>query len=86
MQGKKFKKTLWKRVKLLIFLQCFLCNLYLKILDSHIAVVVCSFFEFGAISKWCIREWVKNCLPLELSHGKQFSNKRKCWFPAFSRF
>ena len=23
-------------------------------------VVVCSFFEFGTVSKWCIREWIKN--------------------------
>ena len=31
----------------------------LKSLCSHISVVVCSkFFEFGTLSKWCIREWV----------------------------
>ena len=27
---------------------------------SHILVVVCSFFEFWTVSKWCIREWVKH--------------------------
>ena len=42
-----------------LFPQCFLCNLYLEIL-CHISVVVCSFLKFGAISKWCIGEWVKN--------------------------
>ena len=26
--------------------------------NSHISVVHCSFFEFWAFSKWCIREWV----------------------------
>ena len=25
----------------------------------HVLVVVCSFFEFGTVSKWCIRERVK---------------------------
>ena len=30
----------------------------LKSVSSHISVVVCSFFEFGTVSKWCIREWV----------------------------
>ena len=39
--------------------QRFLCNLYLKSFNSHILVVVCSFFEFGTVSKWCFREWVK---------------------------
>ena len=31
----------------------------LKSFNNHISVVVCSFFEFGTISKWCIREWVR---------------------------
>ena len=31
----------------------------LESFNSHILFVVCSFFEFGTISKWCIREWVK---------------------------
>ena len=26
--------------------------------NSYISVVVCIFFEFGTVSKWCIREWV----------------------------
>ena len=31
----------------------------LKCINSHISVVACNFFEFGMVSKWCIREWVK---------------------------
>ena len=31
-----------------------------KAFYSHISVVVWSFFEFGTVSKWCIREWVKH--------------------------
>ena len=30
----------------------------LKSINSHFSVVVCSFFEFGTVSKCCIREWV----------------------------
>ena len=29
------------------------------IYNSHFSFVVCSFFEFGMVSKWSIREWVK---------------------------
>ena len=40
------------------------------------SVVVCSFFEFGTVSKWCIRERV-NSLPLnkilDLSKLKEFA-------------
>ena len=32
----------------------------LKSFKSHISVVVCSFFEFGTVSKWCFRERVKS--------------------------
>ena len=32
---------------------------WVKILNSHISVVICSCFEFGTVSKCCIREWVK---------------------------
>ena len=40
-----------------LFPQSFLCNLYLKTLhNSHISVVVCSFFELGTVSIWCMRE------------------------------
>ena len=28
-----------------------------RVNHSHILVVVCSFFEFGTVSKWCIREF-----------------------------
>ena len=30
----------------------------LKSFNGHILVVAWSFFEFGMVSKWCIREWV----------------------------
>ena len=39
---------------------CAIC--ILKFFNSHISVVVCSSFQFGMVSKWCIREWV-NFLP-----------------------
>ena len=60
---KKFRKTLWKKVKLLkIF--TFIHNVFyaiciFKSFNGHISVIVCCSFEFGAVSKWCIREWVK---------------------------
>ena len=34
----------------------------LKSCNSHISVVVCSFFEFGTVSDWCIREWVNRVM------------------------
>ena len=52
----------------LLFPQCFqkACSpgvskgvIVWKWVNSHISVVVCSFFEFGNVSKWCLREWVK---------------------------
>ena len=30
-------------------------NCILKSINSHILVVICSFFEFGTVSTWCIR-------------------------------
>ena len=41
------------------FHNVFHANCVLKTFKSQISVVVCSFFEFGTVSKWCIREWVK---------------------------
>ena len=35
----------------------------LKSFNSNITVVICSFFEFGMVSKWYIREWVKLAEP-----------------------
>ena len=47
----------------------------LKSFNSNISFVVCSFFEFGTISKWCIGEWDRsknvkkgNCILLTLYH------------------
>ena len=31
-----------------------------KSCNSNISSVVCSFFDFGMVSKWCIREWVND--------------------------
>ena len=64
---KKKRKTLWKNVKLLkmsnftFYHNVFYAICILKSFNSHISVVVCSFFEFGTVSKLCIREWV-NCV------------------------
>ena len=43
----------------------------LQSLYSHISVVVCSFFEFGIVSKWYIREWVN-----EKQHFRALSNDK----------
>ena len=64
-EEKSFRKTLWKKVKLLrmsnfaFFHNVFYAICMLKSIHSHIPVVVCSFFEFGTVSKWSIREYVK---------------------------
>ena len=62
---KKALGKLWKKVKLLKLSNfTFSHNVFyairiLKSFNSHISVVVCSFFEFGMASKWRTREWVK---------------------------
>ena len=62
--GKRFRKTLWKKVKLLImsnftfFHNVFYTIWLFKSFNSHIWVVVCRFFEFGTVWKWRTREWV----------------------------
>ena len=64
LKKKSFGKTLWKKVKLLkmsnftCFPNVFFPICILKSFNSHISVVVCSFFEFGTVWKWCIGEWV----------------------------
>ena len=62
---KSFRKTLWwKRWNCSSWaISPFFHNIFhaiciLKSFYSHISVAVCSFFEFGMVSKWCIREWV----------------------------
>ena len=47
---------MWKKVKLL---NVFYAICILKPFNSHISVVVCSFFEFGTVSKWCMMEGIK---------------------------
>ena len=64
-EEKCFRKTLWKKLKLLkmsnftFFHNVFYAISILKSFNSHVSVVVCSFFDFGTVSKWCIKEWVK---------------------------
>ena len=56
---------MWKKVKLLklsnftFFHNVFHAICILKSFNSNISIVVCSFFEFGTVSKWCIKELVK---------------------------
>ena len=45
--------------KHILFNNVFYAICILNSFYSHISVVVCSFFEFGTVSKWCINEWVK---------------------------
>ena len=55
---------MWEKFKLLIlsiltfFHTVFYTICIWKSFNSHISVVVCSFFEFEIVSKWSIREWV----------------------------
>ena len=54
--------TLKKKAKMsnfTFFHSVFYAIFIFKFLNSHISVVVCNFFEFGMVSKRCIREWVK---------------------------
>ena len=65
LKEKALGKHCGKEVKLLILSNftfshtVFYVICVLKSFHSHISVVVCSFFAFGPVSKWCIREWVK---------------------------
>ena len=53
-----------KKVKLLkmsnfnFFNNVFYAICIFKSFNSHISVVVCSFFDFGTVLEWCIRERV----------------------------
>ena len=64
LKKKALRKTLWRKVKSLkmsnfiFFPNVFYTICILKSFNSHISVVVCSFFEFGTVSEWCIREWI----------------------------
>ena len=67
-EEKSFRKTLLKKVKLpkmsnfTFFHNVFYSTCMLNSFNSHISVVVCSFFELRTVSAWCIREWVKGYL------------------------
>ena len=77
-EEKRFRKTLWKKVKLFktsnftFFRNGLYAICILKSFNSHIViVVVCCFFEFGTASKWNIRELVNaddESLSLSLSN------------------
>ena len=75
-EEKNFRKTLWKKVKLLkmsnftFFHNVFYAVCILRSLNSHISVVVCSFFEFGTVLKWCIRQRVKDKLFIVAQNDK----------------
>ena len=76
---KSFRKTLWEKVKLLkmsnftFFHNIFYAICILESFNGHILVVICSFFGFRTVSKWCIREWVK--LYLSICTGGQQDGK-----------
>ena len=63
------------------FPECFLCSLYLKSINSHISLVVCSIYEFRTVSKWCIKEWVK-----AVFNVISVSSQRPVYFHAFRGF
>ena len=60
LKKKGLGKHCWKKVKLLkmsnftFFHNVFYAICVLKFFNSHISFVICSFFEFGTVSKWCI--------------------------------
>ena len=64
-------ENIWKKMKLVKMSNftfshnVFYATCILKSFNGHISVVICSFFEFGTVSKWCIREWVNM---LSISH------------------
>ena len=65
LKKKSVRKTLWKKVKLLkmsnfTFFHIFFCEIcILKLCNNLISFGVSSVFQFGTVSKWCIRERVK---------------------------
>ena len=66
MEEKSVRKTLWKKVNLLklsnftFFHNVFYAICILKSYYRHILVIVCNFFEFGTVPKWCNRELFKD--------------------------
>ena len=72
-EEKSFRKTLWKKVKLLkmsnftFFHNVFYAICIFKSFNSHISDVACGYFEFGTDSKLCIREWVNDSSQIHVS-------------------
>ena len=52
----------------------------LKSFDSHVSVVVCSYFEFGTVSKWCIGEWVKRSITSQFFFQNRLNQVEGCYW------
>ena len=87
---KTFEKTLWKKVKLLrmsnftVFHNAFYTACILKAFKSYMSVAVCSFFEFGTVSKWCSRELVNYTMTTFDAPGKKNGNRIFSMYPQYS--
>ena len=80
MEEKSFLKTLWKKPsenivekgeiaqneQFHIFPPFLYATGILKSCNCHISVLVCNFFQFEMVSKWCIGEWVNKQKYLDL--------------------
>ena len=88
--GKHLEKVkLLKLCNFTCFHNVFYAICILKSFKSHISVFVCSCFEFGTVSKWCIREWI-NCIGVpdhaipcfkSPEKGKKLSVEKRKVFP-----
>ena len=74
---KKLYENIVEKVNLLKMnnFTCFAIGI-MKFFNSHVSVVVCSFFEFGTVSKLSIREWVND--PVKEAIGKGFRKSTNC--------
>ena len=79
MEEKSSRKHCEKMSNFTFFHNVFYAICILKLFKSHILVVVCSFFKFGTVSKWCIREWVKkDGHPKKERKINRLTNHKKC--------
>ena len=70
---KCFLKCLLQFVSIWTCLKFLLSSNGLKSFNSYISVIICSFFEFGTVSKWCIGEWV-NMIPAKAYNNEWFQS------------
>ena len=63
---------LFKMNNFIFFYNVFYALCILRSFNIHIPVVVLNFFEFGTVSKWCIREWVNR------QQKNEIQNPAKC--------